>query len=168
MMIMAKATVTCTCKKCGKTFTKTKICYNRREANDWEAWAESHFDTCPDCYAEEKQAKYAATHVYKEMHYGEYKRNYSDCKTVPGSYNSKTKTIKVYLKNENEDPHLAVCKQVASVSKSEIFKVAHELTRETLKGTTGYSYSATFAACLKWCYEYIKEAKAYCAARSVA
>lgn len=32
-----------------------------------------------------------------EMHYSEYKNNYSNCKTVPNSYNKKTKTIYVYV-----------------------------------------------------------------------
>lgn len=33
----------------------------------------------------------------KEMHYGEYKKNYSSCATKKNSYNSATKTIVVYL-----------------------------------------------------------------------
>ena len=163
---MAKAQVVCTCKKCGKTFVKVKDCHNRREADNWEAWAATHYDVCPDCYAEAKEAQYASTHTIKEMHYGEYKRNYSNCKTVPGSYNKVTKTIKVYLNNESEDPYLAAYKKIASVSKSEIFRTAHQMAKETLKGTTGYNYSVTFAACLKVCYASIKEAKAYCAAHA--
>lgn len=31
----------------------------------------------------------------RRMHYSEYKSNYSDCKTVEGSYDKKTKTIEV-------------------------------------------------------------------------
>lgn len=31
------------------------------------------------------------------MHYGEYKNNYSDCRTVEGSYDPKTKTIEVLV-----------------------------------------------------------------------
>ena len=163
---MAKATVVCTCKKCGKEFTRTSMCSNRREADNWESWASSHYDVCPECYAKEKEAAYAANHVVREMHYSEYKRNYSDCKTVSGSYNPKTKTIKVYMKNEEEDQTLAAYKYTANVSKSEIFRVAHQMTKETLKGTSGYSYSATFAACLKYCYESVREAKVYCAAHA--
>lgn len=33
----------------------------------------------------------------KEMHYSEYKNNYSDCETKRGSYNKETKTIIVYV-----------------------------------------------------------------------
>lgn len=33
---MAKATAECTCKTCGKVYTATKICRNRRDADEWE------------------------------------------------------------------------------------------------------------------------------------
>lgn len=52
---MARATVICTCTKCGASFEKTTIKHNRREANSWENWAEDHFKLCPDC---ERQAKW--------------------------------------------------------------------------------------------------------------
>lgn len=51
---MARATVICTCTKCGASFEKTTIKHNRREANSWENWAEDHFKLCPDC---ERQAR---------------------------------------------------------------------------------------------------------------
>lgn len=47
---MAKAKAFCRCATCGNEFTREKICGNRREADSWEAWAENHFDECPDCY----------------------------------------------------------------------------------------------------------------------
>lgn len=34
----------------------------------------------------------------RRMHYGEYKTSYSNCETVPGSYDKATKTIEVYTK----------------------------------------------------------------------
>lgn len=37
-----------------------------------------------------------------EMLYRDYKRDYSDCKTVPGSYNGETKTIKVWCKRKDQ------------------------------------------------------------------
>lgn len=46
---MAKGTATCTCKYCGKTFEVSKTCYNRSDANNWESWAEAHYDECPEC-----------------------------------------------------------------------------------------------------------------------
>lgn len=61
---MAKATATSTCATCGATFTRTKICHNRREADDWEAWAAANFDECTACYtarkASEREAAAAA------------------------------------------------------------------------------------------------------------
>lgn len=58
---MAKATVECTCPKCGRTYTKTKICYNRSEAESWEAWMREYYDgLCSDCYAEQRKAEEAA------------------------------------------------------------------------------------------------------------
>lgn len=47
---MAKATAKCTCVMCGIKFFKYADKYNRKEANDWEAWAEEYFDECNDCY----------------------------------------------------------------------------------------------------------------------
>ena len=47
---MAKATAICTCATCGATFERTRIERNRREADSWKDWAESHFDECSACY----------------------------------------------------------------------------------------------------------------------
>lgn len=46
---MAKATATCTCATCGRTFTVTALKANRRDANSWESWAADHYDECNDC-----------------------------------------------------------------------------------------------------------------------
>lgn len=47
---MAKATAICTCATCGDTFRKEKACYNRREADEFEAWAVDNITECPSCY----------------------------------------------------------------------------------------------------------------------
>lgn len=44
--------------------------------------------------AVEEAAKIARTGI-RRMHYSEYKRDYSDCQTVEGSYDKRTKTIEV-------------------------------------------------------------------------
>ena len=111
---------------------------------------------CPECYAKAQAEKMAQKSNIVEMHYGEYKRRYAMHKTVPGSYNPETKTIKVYLPKPSD----STLRTVANLSKSEIFKAAHELTRKALAGTTGYSYQATFAICLKEDYAIIKSVKA--------
>ena len=53
---MAKATAECTCKTCGKVYTATKICRNRRDADEWEQWATEHYDECSECYKARQQA----------------------------------------------------------------------------------------------------------------
>lgn len=46
---MAVARAICTCKRCGNTFLKKTTRYNRTAADEWEAWAEKHITTCPEC-----------------------------------------------------------------------------------------------------------------------
>lgn len=63
-------------------------------------WYEE-FGVCPDCYAEQKRIEMAVAAEKQglecvEMLYRDYKRDYSDCKAVPGSYNGESKTIKVW------------------------------------------------------------------------
>ncbi len=55
---MAKASVMVTCSVCGKTYTATKTCYNRREADNWESWVVNQNDHfCTECYAEKMRVK---------------------------------------------------------------------------------------------------------------
>lgn len=83
---------TCTIQLYGSTADRErKIAYYERAG------------TCPDCYREMKEMEKAAGCIEVEMHYKEYKNNYADCKTKAGSYNSGTKTIVVYVP---EDQHL--------------------------------------------------------------
>lgn len=49
---MAKARAICRCQSCGETFYREKTCYNRKDADFWEAWASQTFDECPTCYSE--------------------------------------------------------------------------------------------------------------------
>lgn len=65
---MAKASVTCTCKNCGKTFEVSTVKQNRREADRWESWAASAYTECDECRKErlereraEENAKAAET-----------------------------------------------------------------------------------------------------------
>ena len=67
---MAKASTICTCTQCDKEFKVEKICWNRKEADNYEVWAAGHLDECPDCYrarvAEENAAK---AQVIKEKYH---------------------------------------------------------------------------------------------------
>lgn len=53
---MAKGTAYCTCKTCGDKFTRTSTnCGNRKQATEWENWAEENYNLCSKCYAKELQ-----------------------------------------------------------------------------------------------------------------
>lgn len=56
---MAKATFTFKCIVCGKKTTIEKVCYNRKEANDFESYAASTIDTCGTCRAKERSQEQA-------------------------------------------------------------------------------------------------------------
>ena len=57
---MAKARVTVTCPDCGEKFEWSVTCYNRREADEWEARHEGEERLCTECWkkarAEERKA----------------------------------------------------------------------------------------------------------------
>lgn len=53
---MAKAIATCTCPTCGAKHTFTNSLRNRREADNWKEWVESHGRECPDCYRARRNA----------------------------------------------------------------------------------------------------------------
>lgn len=55
---MAMAKVEVVCSECGKTYTVSKKCYNRREADNFEAWVAAQSDhLCHECYAEAMRKK---------------------------------------------------------------------------------------------------------------
>lgn len=60
-MAIASVTITCTC--CGKEFEHRHQCYNRRDADQYEAWASRNITLCPECqkaqYEEQKNAERA-------------------------------------------------------------------------------------------------------------
>lgn len=51
---MAKAKIVITCKKCSKSFTWSKTCANRAEADATQKWALNEISECPDCVFQEK------------------------------------------------------------------------------------------------------------------
>ena len=61
---MAKATAECTCRVCGKQFEKIASKRNRRDADSWEKWAVSYYDTCDDCL--DKQHAQEAAELAKQ------------------------------------------------------------------------------------------------------
>lgn len=55
---------------------------------------------CSACYKEQKAIENSIGCEERTMSYREYKTNYADCKTKPGSYDGKAKTIVVYVPAE--------------------------------------------------------------------
>ena len=64
---MARATATCSCRKCGGTFEKWTTKHNRREADAWEEWAVANFDLCPACYRQEQREAEEAAGLIAEI-----------------------------------------------------------------------------------------------------
>lgn len=56
---MAIAKITLTCSACGASFTHRRDCWNRTDANNYEAWAQANISTCPDCYHKQQVAEKA-------------------------------------------------------------------------------------------------------------
>ena len=52
---------------------------------------------CPACYADQKEVEKSIGCTEVTMSYRQYKTDYSDCKTVSGSYNGNDRTITVYV-----------------------------------------------------------------------
>jgi len=61
-----------------------------------------NYGICSACYREQKAIEYSIGCEEKEMSYKEYKTNYSECKTKPGSYDGINKTIIVYVPKGKE------------------------------------------------------------------
>ena len=68
--------------------------YGKSSQRDW-AIEKAEESLCPECEAIEYAKRNNLEIV--EMHYGEYKNNFSSNSTVRGSYNKEGKTIKVYM-----------------------------------------------------------------------
>lgn len=52
---MAIACITIKCAECGKDYEIRKKCFNRTEANNYEAWAADHITLCKTCNMERKR-----------------------------------------------------------------------------------------------------------------
>ena len=96
---MAKYDVTYKCNHEGtvELFGKTTDRMKKIE------WMEENL--CPECHAREQaQLQNKDNQIEEvEMHYAEYKNNFSNCQTLPNSYDSKTKTITVLVPVEVEE-----------------------------------------------------------------
>lgn len=92
-----KYEVTCSC---GHTHTVElfgKTSDRERKIKYYETYG-----VCPDCYKAQKTAEMAKDCDEVVMSYGDYKNYYADCNTKPGSYDSKAKTIVVYVPRKQD------------------------------------------------------------------
>ena len=168
---MAIAQVTCTCEKCGERFTVKTKQRNRQTADQWEEWAAGNYTLCRSCYIDQEREyteKNIDSNKYEiiEIHYGKYKNEYNNCKTVPGTYNPETKTIKVIIEKEipMEERVKTAAKfasEMANSTKSKVFSMAHKLAKYLVNRNPGISYQATFSQCLKEVYRLIRLSKEF-------
>lgn len=80
---------------CGHTERKELFGPTWKREKQIKYWEQ--YGVCTDCWHEQKNIENSIGCKEIEMHYGEYKRNYPNCKTKQGSYNGTTKTIVVYV-----------------------------------------------------------------------
>lgn len=90
---------------------------------------------CPSCYARQQaQLQNKSNQIEEvEMHYSEYKNNFSKCQTLPNSYDSKAKTIVVLVPVEVEVEETIV--ETATTATEEIVTIEHiaEMARSTVE-----------------------------------
>lgn len=88
---------------------------------------------CPECYAREQAQKANKGNRIEEveMHYSEYKNNFSNCQTLPNSYNRQTKTIIVLVPVEVEEAKEVEEVEEATLTIEEIAKKANSTVART-------------------------------------
>ena len=115
---MAKATVICTCPKCGSEFKKEKFCNNRSEANDWEHWMRTNYTgLCYECWdAEKKEADAAKTDEFAAQHSGLPALNGSEKQIAWAAKirRDALTALESFTPTQNEDMYKAFCEWVAS------------------------------------------------------
>lgn len=124
---------------------------------------------CPDCYKSAKTVKASKDCDEVRMSYREYKLNHSDCHTKSGSYDSISKTIIVYVPHKaggvvadllSKGFTMEQIKQQASISKSQIFRQAHQIAKAVTAQYPDTDYRVNFALALREAYCIIKAVKA--------
>ncbi len=92
---------------------------------------------CPECYAREQaQLQNKGNQIEEvEMHYAEYKNNFSNCQTLPNSYDSKAKTIVVLVPVEVEEVETVEVTEVTGVTEVTEEIITIEQIAEKARGT---------------------------------
>lgn len=95
---MAKATAHCTCRECGIEFVRTKKCYNRKDADDWEGYAQRNYTLCGKCYAKERQKREEEKDAYVDIRMNSVPMFHSSDLPIAIIFGGNTKPIKEKLK----------------------------------------------------------------------
>ena len=110
---------------------------------------------CSACRKLAFQKKMSSEYDEVRMSYSEYKKSYSDCKTLNDSYDKKTKTIVVFVKKQADDVADDVIKekvieaaeQATAEAKASIERNAALMTRTYAKAGLTYDKTAALAKC---------------------
>lgn len=98
---MAKGTAICICETCGKEFEVEKICYNRRDADQWAEWAAEHYCECTSCYRkrmdEEAKKEAEAMNLPEIVAVSEKQKKYAE--DIRAKYIRRSKTEIKYVQN---------------------------------------------------------------------
>ena len=127
--------------KCGHTET-VKLFGKYKDRENKIKWYETNC-SCSECSKKAYNDEMMKTHDVIEMHYGKYKNEYSDCKTVIDSYNSETKTIKVYVKKTE------IVKEIED-TKNECIEILKTLMTEEDCKKQNKTYNDILNDYLKW------------------
>ncbi|MGE5631401.1 MAG: hypothetical protein ACM3TR_09930 [Caulobacteraceae bacterium] len=180
---MAKASVILKCTECGASYTITKSCYNRTEANKWESYMQDRDGLCRECWAKEQEAKRQAvmdackslpdlTGTPKQIAWAEKIRadKHNMFKGRGFTYIANETSAAWWIDHRNDveseiyNRFQVAQKQQAtakalSMTKSDIFKRAHQLAKQLKADYPDTDYRTNFAESLRALYAAIKAVK---------
>lgn len=100
---MPYANVTLTCSCCGKKFNHRHKCLKSGDVESYVVWAMENVTECPECYTignRKEEAKVMRENsVVIRVLYKDYKNEFQMLKSVPESYDEKSKTIEISIQN---------------------------------------------------------------------
>lgn len=100
---MPYANITLTCSCCGKKFNHRHKCFKSGDVESYVEWAMKNITECPECYAignsREEAKEMRENSVVIRVLYKDYKNEFQMLKSVPESYDEKTKTIEISIQN---------------------------------------------------------------------
>ena len=98
---MPYANITLTCSCCGNKFNHRHKCLKSGDVESYVEWAKENITECPECYAignrREEAKEIRENSVVIRVLYREFKNEFQMLKSVPESYDEKTKTIEISI-----------------------------------------------------------------------